>query len=258
MAGEGRDDEHLGQLDRDGRRHPSEVQQGAEGGDVGRLLVDRDLPAAHLDRVDQPGRPFVREAHASEEFVARREVAHRCRLGEAGGQLTETLQGNPRDAAQRGHDVGLGLVRLVHHGPSFHPAVWWRHTRQPQASTGASDPPPDAARNAARNSARRCFMAQAMLTINSRNYGAWSLRGWLLCKMSGLDFEEHVLDQRRSRHPGGTAVALVVVPRAAAGARRRDRVGHDGDRRVPQRSAARSRAPAVGPGGARALSCGVR
>ena len=36
-------------------------------------------------------------------------------------------------------------------------------------------------------------MAQAQLTINSRNYGAWSLRGWLLCKMSGLDFEEHVL-----------------------------------------------------------------
>ena len=37
-------------------------------------------------------------------------------------------------------------------------------------------------------------MAQATLTINSKNYGAWSLRGWLLCKMSGLDFEEHVLD----------------------------------------------------------------
>ena len=36
-------------------------------------------------------------------------------------------------------------------------------------------------------------MAQATLTINSKNYGAWSLRGWLLCKMSGLDFEEHVL-----------------------------------------------------------------
>src|SRR5256885_5255875 len=37
-------------------------------------------------------------------------------------------------------------------------------------------------------------MAQATLTINSKNYGAWSLRGWLLCKMSGLDFQEHVLD----------------------------------------------------------------
>jgi len=37
-------------------------------------------------------------------------------------------------------------------------------------------------------------MADATLTINSRNYGAWSLRGWLLCKMSGLEFDEHVLD----------------------------------------------------------------
>jgi glutathione S-transferase len=32
-------------------------------------------------------------------------------------------------------------------------------------------------------------MAKATLTINSRNYGAWSLRSWLLCKMAGLDFE---------------------------------------------------------------------
>jgi glutathione S-transferase len=32
-------------------------------------------------------------------------------------------------------------------------------------------------------------MAQATLTINSRNYGAWSLRSWLLCKMAGLDFD---------------------------------------------------------------------
>jgi glutathione S-transferase len=37
-------------------------------------------------------------------------------------------------------------------------------------------------------------VADAILTINSRNYGAWSLRGWLLCRFSGLDFEEHVLD----------------------------------------------------------------
>ena len=33
-------------------------------------------------------------------------------------------------------------------------------------------------------------MAKAILTIASKNYGSWSLRGWLLCKMAGLDFEE--------------------------------------------------------------------
>ncbi len=32
-------------------------------------------------------------------------------------------------------------------------------------------------------------MAKASLTISSRNYSAWSLRGWLLCRLAGLDFE---------------------------------------------------------------------
>ena len=36
-------------------------------------------------------------------------------------------------------------------------------------------------------------MAKATLTISSRNYSSWSLRGWLLCKFAGLDFEEEVL-----------------------------------------------------------------
>jgi glutathione S-transferase len=33
-------------------------------------------------------------------------------------------------------------------------------------------------------------MAKAKLTISSKNYGSWSLRGWLLCKLAKLDFEE--------------------------------------------------------------------
>ncbi len=33
-------------------------------------------------------------------------------------------------------------------------------------------------------------MSKAVLTIASKNYGSWSLRGWLLCKMATLDFEE--------------------------------------------------------------------
>lgn len=30
----------------------------------------------------------------------------------------------------------------------------------------------------------------ATLTISSKNYSSWSLRGWLLCKMAGLAFDE--------------------------------------------------------------------
>ena len=36
-------------------------------------------------------------------------------------------------------------------------------------------------------------MPKAVLTISSRNYGAWALRGWLMCKLAKLDFTEHVV-----------------------------------------------------------------
>ncbi len=35
-------------------------------------------------------------------------------------------------------------------------------------------------------------MAEASLTVSSKNYSSWSLRGWLLCKMAGLDFDERI------------------------------------------------------------------
>ena len=37
-------------------------------------------------------------------------------------------------------------------------------------------------------------MTRATLTISSKNYSSWSLRGWLLCKMAGLDFDEVMVD----------------------------------------------------------------
>ena len=36
-------------------------------------------------------------------------------------------------------------------------------------------------------------MTDAILTISSKNYSSWSLRGWLLCKMAGLEFVEEVV-----------------------------------------------------------------
>lgn len=36
-------------------------------------------------------------------------------------------------------------------------------------------------------------MAKAVLTISSKNYGAWSLRGWLLARLAGLEFTEKVI-----------------------------------------------------------------
>jgi len=36
-------------------------------------------------------------------------------------------------------------------------------------------------------------MAKTVLTISSKNYGAWSLRGWLTAKLAGLHFTEEVI-----------------------------------------------------------------
>ncbi len=45
-------------------------------------------------------------------------------------------------------------------------------------------------RSAARKSpAKRASTARPTLTISSRNYSSWSLRGWLLARFSGLDFD---------------------------------------------------------------------
>ncbi len=52
-------------------------------------------------------------------------------------------------------------------------------------------------------------MAKATLTISSKNYSSWSLRGWLLCKMAGLDFEEDLLS---SNDPSTRAELLLLSP----------------------------------------------
>jgi glutathione S-transferase len=37
-------------------------------------------------------------------------------------------------------------------------------------------------------------MARATLTISSKNYSSWSLRGWLMCKLAGVAFDEVVVE----------------------------------------------------------------
>jgi len=52
-------------------------------------------------------------------------------------------------------------------------------------------------------------MAEATLTIASKNYGAWSLRGWLLCKFAGIDVEEQSIS---SDDPSTRAELLLLSP----------------------------------------------
>src|ERR1041384_3506123 len=52
-------------------------------------------------------------------------------------------------------------------------------------------------------------MSGAVLTISSKNYSSWSLRGWLLCKMAGLDFHEEGMS---ADDPSTRAELLLLSP----------------------------------------------
>jgi glutathione S-transferase len=52
-------------------------------------------------------------------------------------------------------------------------------------------------------------MSRATLTLTSKNYGAWSLRGWLLCQFAGLDVDEVHLP---SDDPLARAELLLLAP----------------------------------------------
>ena len=52
-------------------------------------------------------------------------------------------------------------------------------------------------------------MAGLTLTIASKNYGSWSLRGWFMCKVAGIAFEEHSVS---ADDPGARAELLLLSP----------------------------------------------
>lgn len=52
-------------------------------------------------------------------------------------------------------------------------------------------------------------MAKATLTISSKNYSSWSLRGWLLCRLAGLEFTEKLVP---SDDPSTRAELLLLSP----------------------------------------------
>ncbi|WP_294132306.1 glutathione S-transferase [Sphingobium sp.] len=58
-------------------------------------------------------------------------------------------------------------------------------------------------------------MAVAQLTLSSKNYSSWSLRGWLLCRIAGLKVEEKLiaLDDAENRAELLLLSPSVLVPR---------------------------------------------
>jgi glutathione S-transferase len=63
-------------------------------------------------------------------------------------------------------------------------------------------------------------MAKATLTISSKNYSSWSLRGWLLCRMAGLEFVEKAVP---IDDPANRAELLLLSPSILV-----PRLTHDG------------------------------
>jgi glutathione S-transferase len=62
-------------------------------------------------------------------------------------------------------------------------------------------------------------MTETTLTISSKNYSSWSLRGWLLCKMAGLEFREVpvAIDDPNARRELLLLSPSVLVPRLSHG-----------------------------------------
>ena len=62
-------------------------------------------------------------------------------------------------------------------------------------------------------------MTQATLTMSSKNYSSWSLRGWLLCRMAGLVFDEArvAIDDPDARQELLLLSPSVLVPRLTHG-----------------------------------------
>lgn len=58
-------------------------------------------------------------------------------------------------------------------------------------------------------------MSRPVLTISSKNYSSWSLRGWLLCRLAGLEVEEKPvpLDDAVNRAELLLLAPSVLVPR---------------------------------------------
>lgn len=57
-------------------------------------------------------------------------------------------------------------------------------------------------------------MAEATLTISSKNYSSWSLRGWLITRMSGLPFREVIVspDDEQAREELLLRSSSILVP----------------------------------------------
>jgi hypothetical protein len=100
-------------------------------------------------------------------------------------------------------------------------------------------------------------MTETTLTISSKNYSSWSLRGWLLCRMAGLKFIEEVVPVD---DPANRAELLLLSPSILVPCLTHQgiRIWDAGDRRISERGAAEGGAAAARSRGPRSLPLDLR
>jgi glutathione S-transferase len=66
----------------------------------------------------------------------------------------------------------------------------FRRPESPMPASAKSPAKPAVRKPAAKTTPKATSSSTATLTLSSKNYSSWSLRGWLLAKFAGLDFTE--------------------------------------------------------------------
>ena len=80
---------------------------------------------------------------------------------------------------------------------------------RPRAVAAPAKPAKAAQPVKAAKAAKVAKVASATLTLSSKNYSSWSLRGWLLCRFAGLDFDEVMVS---SDDPKARRELLLLAP----------------------------------------------
>src|SRR6202165_57542 len=193
------------------------MQQRAERRSKGDFLGHRQFLIAHQHLVDAVGRAGVGERGPGDQFQCGGEPSEQF-VRDALRNEIEIFQrvcGSGPPWRRQVHVVLIGLIHHRHHPDPPLPVLlcnieakaesnslrnWHvaccRKGRKAKQWAGFCDtlrreavpggPQPGA------HALREKPMAKATLTISSKNYSSWSLRGWLLTKFSGLEFDEIV------------------------------------------------------------------
>ena len=147
----------------------------------------------------------MREAGAGDELVGGCEVAQHLQVF-GGRPRRQRRQAGFGEHAHGHHDVGVGLIGQVEHGIALGPpagtagtkvatdvALDRLHPGSTAAQAAVPAPPKRQGMQLSHHHQQSTQMPKATLSISSKNYSSWSLRGWLLCKLAGLDVEEELV-----------------------------------------------------------------